>query len=515
MIPKGRRLQQPHALQYRHGRSHRLFQISHRRLQSGQLRRLRQQRPRQRFLRVWGWIGCGHDADRSQQPVLPRRAARRDRPYAGTRKRSQAGAALCVGRGLRFAPPDAGPMKERDLSVTPHEFISKWRSSALKERSASQEHFLDLCRMLGEPTPAEADPSGDVYCFERGARKDTGGDGWADVWKRHHFAWEYKSPGKSLDAAFDQLRQYSLALENPPLLIVCDLQRFRIRTNWTNSVSKTHEFDLEGLADPATRDLLKWAFSDPERLRPGVTRHSLTERAAASFATVAQALRERSHDPPEVARFVNRMVFCMFADDVGLLPDQMFTRMLRQARRNPDHFSDLAGDLFGAMANSGRIGFEEVAWFNGGLFDDSAALPLERSDIDVVLEAAALDWSEIDPSILGTLFERGLDPAKRAQLGAHYTDRDKIMQLVDPAVVEPLLAEWNVEKTAIKDDLDRSERRRVAIREEPASLEGPAADGGLPHPTARVHGARPGLRIGQLPVLGPARPQRPRAPGPT
>ena len=343
------------------------------------------------------------------------------------------------------------------MSVTPHEFISKWRSSTLKERSASQEHFLDLCRMLGEPTPAEADPSGDVYCFERGARKDTGGDGWADVWKRHHFAWEYKSPGKSLDAAFDQLRQYSLALENPPLLIVCDLQRFRIRTNWTNSVSKTHKFDLEGLADPATRDLLKWAFSDPERLRPGVTRHSLTERAAASFATVAQALRERGHDPPEVARFVNRMVFCMFADDVGLLPDQMFTRMLRQARRNPDHFSDLAGDLFGAMANSGRIGFEEVAWFNGGLFDDSAALPLERSDIDVVLEAAALDWSEIDPSILGTLFERGLDPAKRAQLGAHYTDRDKIMQLVNPAVVEPLLTEWNVEKTAIKDDLDRSE----------------------------------------------------------
>ena len=211
------------------------------------------------------------------------------------------------------------------------------------------------------------------------------------------------------------------------------------------------------MADPATRDLLKWAFSDPERLRPGVTRHSLTERAAASFATVAQALRERGHDPPEVARFVNRMVFCMFADDVGLLPDQMFTRMLRQARRDPDHFSDLAGDLFGAMDNSGRIGFEAAAWFNGGLFDDSAALPLERSDIDVVLKAAALDWSEIDPSILGTLFERGLDPAKRAQLGAHYTDRDEIMQLVDPAVAEPLLAEWNVEKTAIKDDLDPSE----------------------------------------------------------
>ena len=316
---------------------------------------------------------------------------------------------------------------------------------------------MDLCRMLGEPTPAEADPSGDVYCFERGARKDSGGDGWADVWKRHHFAWEYKGRGKNLDAAFDQLRQYSLALENPPLLIVCDLQRFRIRTNWTNSVSETREFDLESLTDPAKRDLLKWAFSNPDRLRPGVTRHSLTEDAAASFAQAAQALRMRGHDPQDVARFVNRMAFCMFADDVGLLPDRMFTKMLHHARRKPDDFSELAGDLFGAMTEGGRVGFEEVAWFNGGLFDDSAALPLERSDIDVVLKAAALDWSEIDPSILGTLFERGLDPAKRAQLGAHYTDRDKIMQLIIPAVVEPLLAEWKVEKQAIQDDLNRSE----------------------------------------------------------
>ena len=147
--------------------------------------------------------------------------------------------------------------------VTPHEFITKWRAAELKERSASQEHFIDLCRLLGEPTPAEADPAGDSYCFERGARRDSGRDGWADVWKRHHFAWEYKGKRANLDAAFDQLRQYALALENPPLLIVSDMVRFRIRTNWTNSVSRTHEFELDDLADAATRDRLKWAFSDP------------------------------------------------------------------------------------------------------------------------------------------------------------------------------------------------------------------------------------------------------------
>ena len=304
--------------------------------------------------------------------------------------------------------------------MTPHAFITKWRASALKERSASQEHFIDLCHLLGEPTPAEADPSGETYCFERGARKDTGGDGWADVWKRHHFAWEYKGQRADLNAAFDQLRQYSLALENPPLLIVSDMVRFRIRTNWTNSVSRTHEFELDDLADASTRDRLKWAFSDPDRLRPGETRQSLTERVAASFASVAQALRERGHDPQAVAHFVNRLVFCMFADDVGLLPDHMFTRMLRHARPAPERFTELAGDLFEVMAAGGRVGFETVAWFNGGLFDDSTALPLEKSDIETVLAASDLDWSEIDPSILGTLFERGLDPGKRAQLGAHY-----------------------------------------------------------------------------------------------
>ena len=344
--------------------------------------------------------------------------------------------------------------------MTPGAFIAKWRASELKERSAAQEHFIDLCRLLGEPTPAEADPTGERYCFERGARKDGGGDGWADVWKRHCFAWEYKGKHADLDMAFSQLRQYALALENPPLLIVSDMARFRIRTNWTNSVSATHEFVLDDLADAAHRDKLKWAMSDPERLRPGESRQALTERAAATFAELAQLLRDRGHDPQAVAHFVNRMVFCMFAEDVGLLPDNMFTRMLEHARHRPEEFEDLARDLFGTMSTGGRIGFEAVAWFNGGLFDDGNALPLDRAGIETALKAAALDWSEVDPSILGTLFERGLDPNKRSQLGAHYTDRDKIMRIVEPVIVRPLLAEWESEKVTIATALERAEEAR-------------------------------------------------------
>ena len=344
--------------------------------------------------------------------------------------------------------------------MTPGGFIAKWRAVELNERSASQSHFIDLCRLLGEPTPTDADPTGDWYCFERGARKDTGGDGWADVWKRGCFAWEYKGRHANLDAAFNQLRQYALALENPPLLIVSDMVRFRIRTNWTNSVSVTHEFTLDDLAAGATRDKLKWAMSEPERLLPGETRQTVTERAAATFAELAQSLRDRGHDPQTVAHFVNRLVFCMFAEDVGLLPGNMFTRMLEHARGRPEEFADLARDLFGAMSTGGRIGFEAVAWFNGGLFDDDTAMPLDREGIETALKAAALDWSEIDPSILGTLFERGLDPDKRSQLGAHYTDRDKIMRIVEPVIVRPLLAEWQAEKTTIDAALARAERAR-------------------------------------------------------
>ena len=340
--------------------------------------------------------------------------------------------------------------------MTPNEFIAKWHASELKERSAAQEHFIDLCRLLGEPTPAEADPKGDHYCFERGALKDSGGGGWADVWKRHCFAWEYKGKHANLDAAFDQLRQYALALENPPLLIVSDMHRFRIRTNWTNSVSKTLEFALDDLADGAVRDKLKWAMSDPERLRPGETRQTLTERAAKTFAQLAQSLRDQSHTPQEVAHFVNRLVFCMFAEDVGLLPDAMFTRMLEHARQRPEEFATLARDLLGAMSVGGRVGFETVEWFNGGLFEDDATLPMDKAQIETTLEASELDWSNIDPSILGTLFERGLDPDKRSQLGAHYTDRDKIMRIIDPVIVRPLLAEWRTAKARIAKSLERA-----------------------------------------------------------
>ncbi|MGF7206714.1 hypothetical protein GGE65_001275 [Skermanella aerolata] len=275
--------------------------------------------------------------------------------------------------------------------MTPEAFIKKWKASTLTERAASQSHFLDLCALLDEPTPTDSDPTGEHYAFERGATKTTGGEGWADVWKRGSFAWEYKGKRKDLKAAYAQLQQYAVALENPPLLVVCDMETIEIHTNWTNTVRVIHRIGIEELREAAHRATLKAVFSDPEKLKPGQTRQGLTEKAAKEFAGLALRLRSRGHDAQAVAHFINRMVFCMFAEDVGLLSGRMFQRMLEQGVRRPDHFAPMATQLFSAMRSGGLVGFEEVAWFNGGLFDDDDALPMEKEDLEQALSAARLD----------------------------------------------------------------------------------------------------------------------------
>ncbi len=135
--------------------------------------------------------------------------------------------------------------------MTPHQFIAKWKPADLKERAACQEHFLDVCAVLGEPTPAAADPTGSWYTFEKGVSKDTGGQGFADVWRRNCFGWEYKGKRKNLADAYRQLCQYRESLGNPPLLVVCDLDRFEIHTNFTGTAKEVHAFDLDGLAAAA------------------------------------------------------------------------------------------------------------------------------------------------------------------------------------------------------------------------------------------------------------------------
>lgn len=126
--------------------------------------------------------------------------------------------------------------------MMPQQFIAKWREAQLSERSAYQQHFCDLCDLLGQPKPADADRDGAWYTFERGVTKTDGENGWADIWMRGHFGWEYKGKRKNLKEAYKQLLQYREDLENPPLLVVCDLERFEIHTNFPNTSKVVHAF---------------------------------------------------------------------------------------------------------------------------------------------------------------------------------------------------------------------------------------------------------------------------------
>ena len=332
--------------------------------------------------------------------------------------------------------------------MTPQEFIAKWRNGG-DERRDWHSFFDDLCRLVGHPTPREADPDHTWFTYEYGATKASGGEGWADAWKRGSFGWEAKGTGKDLDRAYAQLKMYADALQNPPLLVVTDMRTIVNHTNFTNTVKREIRFTVDDLAEFETRQTLEAVFKNPQALRPGVTRTAITQEAAEKFATLAKALRDRAHEPHPVAHFLNRLLFCMFAEDIGLLPDSLFTKMVTSSQSNPGLFEKRSRELFAAMHKGGDVAFENIEWFNGGLFDDDVTLPLETAELKVLLEACRLDWSEIDPSIFGTLFERGLDPNKRSQLGAHYTDPDTIMKIVQPVIVAPWLREWEIEREAL------------------------------------------------------------------
>ncbi len=340
--------------------------------------------------------------------------------------------------------------------MTPNQFIQKWKQVSLTERAAAQSHFIDLCALLGHEDPIKADPAGEWFAFEKGVTKTRGGEGFADVWKRGFFAWEYKRKKRNLDDALAQLVRYAAALENPPLQVACDTDRFVIRTAWTNAVPKTYAFSLDDLSEPKNLDVLHSVFVDPEKLRPKETRTGLTKEAADKFSTIA--LRLQGHGTPEeIAHFVNQLVFCFFANSVRLLPEGFFPKLLKLAAENPRETQKVFNDLFAAMEKGGRFGLEKIGHFNGGLFDGRRALPLDSGDVGLLIAAASVDWSQIDPTIFGTLFERFLDPEKRGQIGAHYTDPEKIMMIIEPVIIRPLRDEWNAVRVQIEPIAEKAE----------------------------------------------------------
>jgi hypothetical protein len=319
------------------------------------------------------------------------------------------------------------------------DFIAKWGPGGpahdLNERAGAQSHFIDLCRLLGVEEPGDAER----YCFERGVTK-TGSengrikgrtDGFADVWLRGHFAWEYKAPGKSLEGALKQLMMYALPLESPPLLIVSDRLTIEVHTHFTGTPSERHVYPLADLAQHDVRQRLRAVWTAPEAFKPRRSNRDITEAAARTFAAMAERLRAGGVQAHAVSHFLTQCLFCFFAEDVGLLPARLFERLVG-VQVTPERLRTHLHSLLTTMRDGGLFGVDDIPWFNGGLFKAIDVPALSEADVTTLREASGLDWSAIDPSIFGTLFERGLDPGKRAQLGAHYTDPATIARLVEP-----------------------------------------------------------------------------------
>jgi hypothetical protein len=243
--------------------------------------------------------------------------------------------------------------------------------------------------------------------------------------------------------------------------VACDIANYEVHVEFTGYTSRVVSFTNADLQNADTRELLRQVLTNPEPLRPVERQETITEKAAARLAQVAQFLEKR-YAPSEIAHFFMKVLFALFAEDIQILPGELMSRGIKRAIFKPEEFAPRVRSLFRAMKVGDYFGDERVPHFNSWLFDDDEALALTADELQFLAEAAKLDWSQVEPAIFGTLFERSLDPSKRAQLGAHYTSRDDILLIVEPVLMAPLRREWDEVKSGVE-ALRRSgiRRRRV------------------------------------------------------
>jgi type II restriction/modification system DNA methylase subunit YeeA len=315
--------------------------------------------------------------------------------------------------------------------------------------------------MLKEPHPAACDGVGERFTFEKSVRRTSGSKGFADVWRRDHFAWEYKGKHKDLNAAYRQINDYREDLGNPPLLVVCDLDRFEVHTNFTSTQKRIYAFNLDDLDQNkptatcplAPLEVLRSLFSDTSALRPDRTDAYVTQEAAKVFSRLAERLEIEKlsdtdapiHTKQEIAHFLMRILFCLFADSIGLLPGHLFRNLVQSDDRFiPRKFLRKLKLLFQAMSQpDGIFGEHSIRYFNGGLFDSSSIIELDIMDLSILYEVSRnYNWAHIAPEIFGTLFERSLNAERRSLIGAHYTPAEDILLLIEPVVLRPLEQRW-------------------------------------------------------------------------
>jgi hypothetical protein len=394
-------------------------------------------------------------------------------------------------------------------------FISRWENSGASERANYQMFLAELCDVLQvpRPDPTTADPEGNRYVFDRAITRvhpdGTAVTNYIDFYKAAHFVWETKqgvddaTPAtksghgrrgtaafdRALERAYHQARDYITHLPSghgrPPFLVVCDVgHSIDLYSEFTCTGGryerfpdpKHHRIQLADLRKPEIRDRLRLVFTDPHALDPSKVAAKVTRDIANRLAKLAKSLESDGHDPQIIAGFLQRCLFTMFAEDIGLLPDDGFKNLVAKSRENPKGFPVLISALWQEMATGtsySALLFQEIAYFNGGLFDTTTALPLSAAQLDMLIDAAASDWSGVEPSIFGTLLVRALDARERHKLGAEFTPRSYVERIIRPAILDPLREEWEATRIAaatLHSEAEAHETQAARLDEEIQSL---------------------------------------------
>ena len=348
-------------------------------------------------------------------------------------------------------------------TMTPQQFAGRWHDAGFGERQGAQSFFNDLCGLVGHPTPAAyGDP--ETYTFEKSV---PGGS--ADAYFEEHFGWEFKGQDAQLDGAFGQLLRYQVHLKTPPLLIVSSFETIRIQTNFPGMETARYDVGIAELEQPDRLGLVRDAFFSPERFRERLRSvDAVTRETASVFQSIVVDMEARNEDPERLARYLNQLVFCLYSEDAGLLPEGLFTRIVGQHYREPATFDEAIRSLFRLMATGGHAGADQIPHFNGDLFNVVDTVELSTVALQRLGEACDRNWRDIEPSIFGTLFERALDASKRAQTGAHYTSADDIELVVEPVVMTPLRREWEETRAAIDKLLDAEQNANTVMGQAPS-----------------------------------------------
>ena len=339
-----------------------------------------------------------------------------------------------------FDNPSQKPTPEKPR-MQPEHFVAKWVGSGSTEKQASQEMFLDICAVVGHPTPGDyGDPQ--AFTFEKWVPS------WfADAYFEERFGWEFKGNDEQLPGAFNQLLRYQVYLKTPPLLVVSSFNTIRIRTNFPGLETVLHEIPVSELAQAGNLEKLRNVFFAPDWFRPGRSVEDVTRETASLFRDIVTEMEKHNEDPEKLARYLNQIVFCLYAEDAGLLPSGVFTQIVSQHFRNPKTFNLAVTGLFNEMAKGGLFGAAEIAYFNGDLFNTVDTVELSGNALLLIGEAS-----------------------KRSQLGAHYTSADDIMLVVEPVVMEPLRREWEtvrreVGNLLVEDNPDAARVRLAAFQQ--------------------------------------------------